>query len=401
MFLHTRRTLSYAYDSASRSSTVPQRQESLRPPPLLCAGTLRAVGRPPVLRVAPGARERVWTHFCSLLQAPARCRQGALSLPQEVVPAPGPRRGLESLATLAAPAGGAAASYGTRSASAGRVVCPRRPLCAGPGPWSSGASLACGARACPPPGAARRTFPGRGRQAAHARPPRAAHPPERGPATTRAGERRPKAGNNASPPRVSLWPGNHWAFSALACEGLLLLVWQAIAHPAALPGEEPRSPPIYTRILRHDPMANCDWSHNVATSAAVAVQSEIAGREDEVKACMVLRAGKQGTPKAFSIIARAHAVFCYATLCRVGQDAPQNPYRENPEAQTRGAGVTTKPGPRGSGYKVRRRYPVVPVPGRSHCPWGNGICLSLQRLNVLTHVEIRSRARRRLSSELA
>ena len=95
----------------------------------------------------------------------------------------------------------------------------------------------------------------------------------------------------------------------------------------------------------------------VAESAAVAVPSDIAGGEDEVKACIVLRAGRQITPEALLDYCQERMpYFAVPRYIEFVSALPKTPTEKIQKHKLREAGLTPDTWDRERvGYKVRRR----------------------------------------------
>jgi crotonobetaine/carnitine-CoA ligase len=95
----------------------------------------------------------------------------------------------------------------------------------------------------------------------------------------------------------------------------------------------------------------------VAESAAVAVKSEIAGGEDEVKACIVLRPGMQVEPEALLDYCQERMpYFAVPRYLEYVETLPKTPTEKIQKHKLREAGVTPNTWDREAvGYKVRRR----------------------------------------------
>jgi crotonobetaine/carnitine-CoA ligase len=95
----------------------------------------------------------------------------------------------------------------------------------------------------------------------------------------------------------------------------------------------------------------------VAESAAVAVPSDIAGGEDEVKACIVLRAGMQVTPEALLDYCQERMpYFAVPRYIEFVPELPKTPTEKIQKHKLREAGLTPNTWDRERvGYKVRRR----------------------------------------------
>jgi carnitine-CoA ligase len=95
----------------------------------------------------------------------------------------------------------------------------------------------------------------------------------------------------------------------------------------------------------------------VVESAAVAVPSEIAGGEDEVKACIVLRVGRHVTPEALLDYCQERMpYFAVPRYVKFVDALPKTPTEKIQKHKLRDASVTARTWDREAvGYKVRRR----------------------------------------------
>jgi crotonobetaine/carnitine-CoA ligase len=95
----------------------------------------------------------------------------------------------------------------------------------------------------------------------------------------------------------------------------------------------------------------------VAESAAVAVKSEIAGGEDEVKACIVLRPGARLEPEGLLDYCQERMPrFAVPRYVEFVSDLPKTPTEKVQKHKLRGSGLNPNTWDReAAGYKLKKR----------------------------------------------
>jgi crotonobetaine/carnitine-CoA ligase len=95
----------------------------------------------------------------------------------------------------------------------------------------------------------------------------------------------------------------------------------------------------------------------VAESAAVAVKSEIAGGEDEIKACIVLRPGAQPTPEVLLDYCQERMPrFAVPRYVEFISELPKTPTEKIQKHKLRGSALTRNTWDReAAGYKLKKR----------------------------------------------